>query len=56
LGGPRELRRSARAREWADRPPADVDALNVMAIRYLPDERQFAPLPDDAFAHDGQIT
>ena len=25
-------------------------------MRYLPDERQFAVLPDDAFAHDGQIT
>ena len=37
LGGPRELRRSATAREWASRPPADVDALNVIAVRYLPD-------------------
>ena len=25
-------------------------------MRYLPDERRFAALPDDAFAHDGQIT
>lgn len=56
LGGPAERRRSARAREWAARPPGDVDDLNVVAVRYLPDGRQFAVLPDDAFAHDGQIT
>ncbi|MBB5161403.1 precorrin-6y C5,15-methyltransferase (decarboxylating) subunit CbiE [Mycobacterium sp. AZCC_0083] len=56
LGGPREMRRSATAREWVARPPGDVDALNVMAVRYLPDERQFGVLPDDAFAHDGQLT
>ena len=56
LGGPAERRRSATAREWAARPPGDVDALNVVAVRYLPDERQFAVVPDDWFAHDGQIT
>lgn len=56
LGGPRELRRTSTAREWAARPPADVDDLNVMTVRYLPDERRFGALPDDAFAHDGQIT
>jgi len=56
LGGPAERRRSATAREWAARPPGDVDDLNVIAVRYLPDERQYGVLPDDAFAHDGQIT
>ena len=56
LGGHAERRRSAKAREWAARPPGDVDDLNVIAVRYLPDGRQFAVLPDDAFAHDGQIT
>jgi precorrin-6Y C5,15-methyltransferase (decarboxylating) len=56
LGGPRELMRSSTAREWAARPPGDVDNLNVMAVRYLPDERRSGTLPDDAFAHDGQIT
>lgn len=56
LGGPAERRRSAKAREWAARPPADVDDLNVIAVRYLPDGRRFAVLPDDSFAHDGQIT
>lgn len=56
LGGPRELRRSSTAREWAGRPPGDVDDLNVMAVRYLPDDRRGGTLPDAAFAHDGQIT
>ena len=56
LGGPQELRRSSTAREWAARPPTDVDALNVIAVRYLPDERRYGALPDDAFAHDGQLT
>jgi precorrin-6B C5,15-methyltransferase / cobalt-precorrin-6B C5,C15-methyltransferase len=56
LGGPRELRRSATAREWASRPPGGVDALNVMAVRYLPDERRGGALPDDSLAHDGQLT
>ena len=56
LGGPAERRRSATAREWAARPPHDVDDLNVIAVRYLPDERRLAVLPDDSFAHDGQIT
>jgi precorrin-6Y C5,15-methyltransferase (decarboxylating) len=56
LGGPAERRRSATAREFAARPPGDIDALNVIAVRYLPDDRQFAVMPDDSFAHDGQIT
>ncbi len=47
LGGPAERRRSATARELAARPPGDVDALNVIAVRYLPDDRLFAVLPDD---------
>jgi precorrin-6Y C5,15-methyltransferase (decarboxylating) len=56
LGGPAERRRSATAREWSARPPGDVDALNVIAVRYLPDERRFSVMPDEAFANDGQIT
>ena len=56
LGGPSERRRSATAREWSTRPPGDVDALNVIAVRYLPDERRFSVLPDDAYASDGQLT
>lgn len=56
LGGPKELRRSSTAREWADRPPGKVDDLNVIAVQYLPDERLYGTLPDIAFAHDGQLT
>lgn len=56
LGGPRELRRSSTAREWVARPPGDVDDLNVVAVRYLPDERVSTVLPDSLFAHDGQLT
>ncbi len=56
LGGRSERRRSSTAREWARRPPGDVDDLNVIAVRYLPDDRRFGVLPDEAFAHDGQIT
>jgi precorrin-6B C5,15-methyltransferase / cobalt-precorrin-6B C5,C15-methyltransferase len=55
LGGPAERRRGGTARDWTDNAPADVDDLNVVAVRYLPDER-ISLLPDDAFAHDGQIT
>jgi precorrin-6Y C5,15-methyltransferase (decarboxylating) len=56
LGGPAERRRNATAREWAANPPSDVDDLNVVAVRYLPDDSRLSVLPDDAFAHDGQIT
>jgi precorrin-6B C5,15-methyltransferase / cobalt-precorrin-6B C5,C15-methyltransferase len=56
LGGPAERRRDATAREWAANPPDDVDDLNVVAVRYLPDDPRLSVLPDDAFAHDGQIT
>jgi precorrin-6Y C5,15-methyltransferase (decarboxylating) len=55
LGGPSEHRRDDTAHHWAISAPSDVDDLNVIAIRYLPDER-LSPLPDDAFVHDGQIT
>ncbi|MBO0676277.1 precorrin-6y C5,15-methyltransferase (decarboxylating) subunit CbiE [Mycolicibacterium sp. S2-37] len=56
LGGPAERRRHATARAWAADPPSDVDALNVVAVRYLPDDVRLSTLPDDAFAHDGQLT
>lgn len=55
LGGPDERRRDGTARQWAHHAQSDVDDLNVLAIRYLPDRRT-AFLPDDAFTHDGQIT
>ncbi|ETZ97382.1 precorrin-6y C5,15-methyltransferase (decarboxylating), CbiE subunit [Mycobacterium kansasii 824] len=55
LDGPHERRRHGTARQWATETRSDTDDLNVIAIRYLPDERA-SSLPDDAFAHDGQIT
>jgi len=55
LGGPDERRRDGTARDWATETPADLDDLNVVAVRYLPDERVSA-IPDAAFVHDGQIT
>ena len=51
LGGPAERRRDATAREWAADPPGDVDDLNVVAVRYLPDDPRLSVLPDEAFAH-----
>ena len=56
LGGADERIRSATADGWAAVCPGDVDDLNVIAVRYLPDERFGHVLPDDAFRHDGQIT
>ncbi|EKF23481.1 precorrin-6Y C5,15-methyltransferase (decarboxylating), CbiT subunit [Mycolicibacterium hassiacum DSM 44199] len=56
LGGPLERCRTTTARAWAAQPPDDVDDLNVIAVRYLPDEQVCTVLPDDAYAHDGQIT
>jgi len=55
LGGPGERIRTQRADAWAAAPP-DVDDLNVIAVRYLPDGHDGHALPDDAFRHDGQIT
>ena len=56
LGGAGERVRSRAADAWAAAPPGDIDDLNVVAVRYLPDERVAQTLPDDAFRHDGQIT
>lgn len=56
LGGLGERVREGPADAWAAAPPRDVDDLNVVAVRYLPDDRAAHCLPDDAFAHDGQIT
>lgn len=55
LGGPRERCRDGTARDWATDTPVDIDNLNVIAVRYLPDERVLS-LPDEAFASDGQLT
>lgn len=55
LGGSGERVRTRSAADWAA-APAEVDALNVVAIRYLPAEPTGYTLPDDVLAHDGQIT
>lgn len=55
LGGPAERITTMVAAEWATDAP-DVDALNVIAVHYLPERRVAAVLPDAAFGHDGQIT
>lgn len=56
LGGTAERIRSAPAESWAASAPGDVDDLNVVAVRYLPDDRVSQALPDDTLAHDGQLT
>lgn len=55
LGGPGERIRTRRADAWAA-APQEVDDLNVIAVRYLPDSADPPALPDDAFSHDGQIS
>ncbi|MBU9765454.1 precorrin-6y C5,15-methyltransferase (decarboxylating) subunit CbiE [Mycobacterium sp. TNTM28] len=56
LGGPGERRRDGIARDWAKAGPAEVGDLNVVAVAYRPDERRAHALPDEEFAHDGQLT
>lgn len=55
LGGPDERVTAMTAQEWDTQDP-HVDALNVVAVRYVPDLRVGAVLADHAFDHDGQIT
>jgi precorrin-6B C5,15-methyltransferase / cobalt-precorrin-6B C5,C15-methyltransferase len=57
LGGPREARLDATASTWS----AEVPDLHVLAVECLaaPDAQWWprtAGLPDEAFAHDGQLT
>ena len=56
LGGPGERIRCGPADAWAAAAPTDIDDLNVIAVRYLPEESDGRTLPDDVFSHDGQIT
>jgi precorrin-6B C5,15-methyltransferase / cobalt-precorrin-6B C5,C15-methyltransferase len=58
LGGPAERRIDASADAW---PEIDVDPLNLIAVHCraspgLAVRPRRAGLPDDAFAHDGQLT
>lgn len=56
LGGPGERIRSGPADAWVAAPRPDIDALNLIAVEYRPDERIGGMLPDDVLLHDGQIT
>lgn len=56
LGGPGERRHDGIASAWAVAAPAEIDDLNVIAVTYLPEGRRAQALPDEAFAHDGQLT
>ncbi|WP_445165579.1 precorrin-6y C5,15-methyltransferase (decarboxylating) subunit CbiE [Mycolicibacterium sp. Dal123E01] len=56
LGGPQERVRTQPAQAWAGVPHHEIDNLNVVAVRYLPEERIGTVLPDDLLAHDGQLT
>jgi precorrin-6B C5,15-methyltransferase / cobalt-precorrin-6B C5,C15-methyltransferase len=58
MGGPREGHRTASAADWGDARVAD---LNLLAIECRPGcgavaHSRLAGLPDDVFAHDGQLT
>jgi len=58
LGGPREARHEALAKEWGDGP---VAALNTLAVECVaaPDAKVWSRvpgLPDEAFEHDGMMT
>lgn len=56
LGGPGERRYDGTAAQWTTAPPAEIDDLNVVAVAYRPDDRRAQALPDEVFAHDGQLT
>lgn len=58
LGGAAERCVEGTARDWVDAP---VDTLNVIAVKYVPEEHGavlplVSGLPEAAFDHDGQIT
>jgi len=58
LGGPEEAAHEAAAIEWGERDVADLNTI-ALECRAVPGTRglsRLAGLPDDAFAHDGQLT
>jgi precorrin-6Y C5,15-methyltransferase (decarboxylating) len=58
LGGAREQVVCANAAEWGEREAPDLNTI-ALACRAGPDARpwsRLAGLPDEAFAHDGQLT
>jgi len=58
LGGPAEAAHSAAAQDWGERIAADLNtiALECCAMPGVRGYPRLAGLPDDAFAHDGQLT
>jgi precorrin-6Y C5,15-methyltransferase (decarboxylating) len=58
LGGPRENRRDALAREWGDGPVADLNtvAVECVAASGTGITARVPGLPDDVFEHDGMLT
>jgi precorrin-6Y C5,15-methyltransferase (decarboxylating) len=58
MGGPREARHEALAKDWGDGPVAKLNTVAVDCVA-APGARvlsRVAGLPDDAFEHDGQMT
>lgn len=58
MGGPAEVRREATAAAWGDETTPDLVTLAITCVPG-PEARPLARvpgLPDDAFAHDGQLT
>lgn len=58
MGGPKERRLDARAKDWNGRAVADFNTIAVQCVAG-PDARscpRVAGLPDSAFQHDGQLT
>lgn len=58
MGGPREARHEALAKDWGDGPVAKLNTVAVECVA-APGARilsRVAGLPDDAFEHDGQMT
>ena len=58
MGGQREARHEALAKDWGDGPVADLNTIAVDCVA-APGARilsRVAGLPDDAFEHDGQMT
>ncbi|MFP4615119.1 MAG: precorrin-6y C5,15-methyltransferase (decarboxylating) subunit CbiE [Thiohalorhabdus sp.] len=58
MGGPEERRREARATDWGEAAVADLNTI-ALTCRADPEARPVARAPgrpEEAFAHDGQIT
>ncbi len=58
MGGPRENRHEALAKDWGDGPVADLNTVAVECVAAPGAQAlsRVAGLPDDAFEHDGKMT